>query len=182
MALLPETEFGVLAISPDCRTVAVVCRDDIRLWDLITCTEVERIPVTHRLLGYNPPLAFSPDGMRLVVGCADTTAVVWDVSSARRRAASAQPLTAKDRDALWNDLADDDAAKAYAAIDRLAARPGARDGPPPRTSAAGHRLPAGEVQASARRARRRRFQGPRGRRATTRGVGGSAGRALAGRP
>jgi WD40 repeat protein len=123
VALLPETDFGTLAISPDGRTVAVVGNDDIRIWDLITCNEVYRRPVGSRLLGEVPVVAFSPDGDRLVVGCSDTTAVVWDLSSARRRAASAGPLTAKDRDALWDDLAGDDATKAYAAIDRLAAHP-----------------------------------------------------------
>jgi WD40 repeat protein len=123
VALLPETDFGTLAFSPDGRTVAVVGNEDIRMWDLLTCKEVYRRAVEHRLFDLVPPVAFSPDGDRLVVGCCDATAVVWDLSSARRRAAPAAPLTAKDRDALWNDLAGDDAAKAYAAIDRLAAHP-----------------------------------------------------------
>jgi WD40 repeat protein len=124
VAVLPETDFGTLAFSPDGRTIAVVGSDDIRIWDLITCNEVYRMPVARRLLGYGPVVAFSPDGSRLVGGCSDTTAIVWNLSSARRRAAPAGPLTAKSRDALWDDLAGDDATKAYAAIDRLAARPG----------------------------------------------------------
>ena len=52
--------------------------------------------------------------------CTDTTAVVWDLPSIPRRKASGKSLTAKERDALWADLADADAAKAYAAIDRRA--------------------------------------------------------------
>jgi WD40 repeat protein len=123
MALLPETDFGTLVFSPDGRTVAVVGSDDVRVWDLVTCNEVYRKPVVHRLLGQVPAVAFSPDARQLVVGCSDATAVVWDLSSARRRAAPAAPLTDKDRDALWDALAGDDAAKAYAAIDRMATRP-----------------------------------------------------------
>ncbi len=75
------------------------------------------------LSSYCIAVAFSPDGRRLVVGCSDTTALVWDLSSARRRVAPAVPMTVKERDALWDDLADDDAARAYAAVDRLAAHP-----------------------------------------------------------
>ncbi len=123
MALLPETDFGTLVFSPDSRTVAVVGNDDIRIWVLITCNEVYRKPVARRLLGQVPAVAFSPDGNRLVVGCSDATAVVWDLSSAHRRAPLAAPLSARDREALWEDLAGQDATKAYAAIDRLAARP-----------------------------------------------------------
>ena len=125
LTVIPEKGFGRVIFSPDGRTIVVVGDDDIHAWDAVTGEEVYRQPVGDRLLNsYNTPAAFSPDGNRLVVGCTDTTAVVWDLSSARRRAGSARPLTAKGRDALWDDLAGDDAAKAYAAIDRLAAQPG----------------------------------------------------------
>ena len=134
------------------------------------------------LNSYSIRVAFSPDGNRLVVGCSDTTAVVWDVSSAHRRSAPAGPLTAKDRDALWDDLASDDATKAYAAIDRLAARPG--DG----TALLRERLrpavgfPQDKFKRLLAALDADDFEDPRSRRATTGRVGRTTGGRLARRP
>ena len=119
VTLIAEKAFGRLAFASDGRTIAVVGEDGLRAWDAVTGEEVYRQPVASGLLG-RLPIALSPDGRRLVAVCTDTTAVVWDLSSIPRRKASGKSLTAKERDALWADLADADAAKAYAAIDRLA--------------------------------------------------------------
>jgi WD40 repeat protein len=124
LSLIPNKESCLIAFSPDGRTLVAVGREDIRAWDTVTAEEVYRRPVGGRLLSWHSTsIAFSPDGHRLATCCDDTTAVVWDLSSAVRRPAPAAPLTTKEDDALWLNLADDDAAKAYAAIDRLASRP-----------------------------------------------------------
>ncbi len=123
VAEIPETQFGGFAFSPDGRTIAVADEDDLRVWDVVSAKEVYRRPMANRLLGSRPPLAFSPDGRRIAVPCTDTTVLVFDLSAAMRHDRIAPPWTAADRNALWADLADADAAKAYAAIDRLAARP-----------------------------------------------------------
>jgi WD40 repeat protein len=93
----------------------------IHLWDLVTGQEVGRFQGHQgNLVG----LAFSADGSRLVSGSLDTTALVWDVSKHTRapRPESA-PLAARDLEALWADLADKDAARAFAAQQTLGRHP-----------------------------------------------------------
>ena len=124
MTLIPAKEFGRLAVAPDGRTLAVVSDAEIRVWDAVTGREAYHQAVADRVLcSYGGAVAFSPDGGRLLVGCSDTSAVVFDLSSARRPAASAARLTDQECAALWEDLAAEDAARAYAAADRLAAHP-----------------------------------------------------------
>jgi hypothetical protein len=63
-------------------------------------------------------LAFSADGRRLLSGCNDTTALVWDLAGH-----SPATLTDEEVEALWADLANEDAARAYRAIHQFAAAP-----------------------------------------------------------
>jgi hypothetical protein len=67
-------------------------------------------------------VAFAPDGRSLAAGGGETTILLWDVSR------STQPvvppnLSPQEVDALWSDLANADAAKAYRAVHALTVSP-----------------------------------------------------------
>jgi RNA polymerase sigma factor (sigma-70 family) len=69
-------------------------------------------------------LSFSADGTKLVSGSADTTALVWDLTG--KSAAGEDrgtPLSAKDIETGWEDLAKDDSARAYYVIRNMSAAP-----------------------------------------------------------
>jgi RNA polymerase sigma factor (sigma-70 family) len=65
-------------------------------------------------------LTFTTDGRRMATGQPDSTILLWNVDLPP---ASEKPLTAKEIDALWTDLASADAAKAWQAVWRLAESP-----------------------------------------------------------
>jgi hypothetical protein len=93
----------------------------VRLWDVASGRELACFE-GHR--GTVASLAFSPDAGRLASGSTDGTAIVWDIAGYPMPAASpAAPLGKSELDALWTDLRNDDAAKAYAASCKLAAAP-----------------------------------------------------------
>jgi hypothetical protein len=60
-------------------------------------------------------VALLPDGRRLATGLGDGTVLVWDLAP--------QAAAAKELQALWADLAGDDARKAYRAVHGLVAAP-----------------------------------------------------------
>jgi sugar lactone lactonase YvrE len=65
-------------------------------------------------------LTFFAEGRALVSGSEDTTALVWDLADPLGEA-----VTARDLEAAWDDLAAEDAGRAYRALRRLAAAPDA---------------------------------------------------------
>jgi RNA polymerase sigma factor (sigma-70 family) len=112
-----------VAFAPDGRTVAAAAgfADDavIHLFDAGTGEALQRLEGHHSYVGC---LAFAPDGRSLASGQRDTTALVWDIRPALQRR---KPPAAGDPPALWEDLAGADARKALAAVQSLAATPGA---------------------------------------------------------
>lgn len=68
-------------------------------------------------------LAFSADGRRLASSSADTTILIWDLSSRASSPAVETKLTAKQLDDLWDELKTPDAAKAFQAMQTLLAAP-----------------------------------------------------------
>jgi RNA polymerase sigma factor (sigma-70 family) len=116
-----DTDRAFFTFSPDGRTVAWSTVEDpaIRLVEVASGRDRHSF---HGHRGPAPLLAFSADGEVLVSGSTDATALVWDLTG--RLAAGKvwdKPLSPAELDALWIALAGDDAAKAYAAVQRLAA-------------------------------------------------------------
>jgi WD40 repeat protein len=120
-AIEGDTDAGTCAAySPDGRLIAAGGGPDkptVRVWSVATGKLLAKF-VGHN--GWLKQVAFSPDSSRLASASEDTTAVVWDVASLARR------LDQQDADAptlahWWEQLAGDDAAAAYAAVQGLAA-------------------------------------------------------------
>jgi WD40 repeat protein len=111
-----------LALSPDGRYLALAQGSpEIHLWDVRAGKEVGRL-AGHE--GGVVSLLFAPDGKHLFSGGTDTTALTWDLTRlTQSRPDPVAELPARDRDALWTDLADKDAARAFDAIRKLSASP-----------------------------------------------------------
>ncbi len=104
--------------SPDGRLLATpggYPRCSVKLWDVETKQELAHFTGQ---VEYVFPVAFSRDGRTLATGCADSTILLWDVTG--RGGQPGKPLPAKRLQELWQDLADTDAKKAYAATWEMA--------------------------------------------------------------
>jgi RNA polymerase sigma factor (sigma-70 family) len=107
------------AFAPDGRTLVAAEGSAVRLWDVARGDDLGRL-TGHQ--GRVEALAFAPDGRALVTGSADSTALVWDVGRLLPRPRLAE-LRSGQAEALWDDLASDDAGKAYRAVVALSAAP-----------------------------------------------------------
>jgi WD40 repeat protein len=112
------------AFSPDGLLVAAGTSDGtVLLLETATGKELGQL-AGHR--GAVASLAFSPDGDALATGGDDGVILIWDVKEWRTKARPAPAdLKAERLDALWKDLIDPDAGKAYKAVTALAAAPAA---------------------------------------------------------
>lgn len=115
---------GEVAFSQDCRRLATLEPDQLRVWDVVTgkllvdykVTRPDRPPKGE---GFGSALAFSPDSRQLAVNNRDGTILVWDV------AVTDDPdrPTAADLPRPWDDLAAADPKVGWAAVQRLASVP-----------------------------------------------------------
>lgn len=110
-----------LAFSADSRVLAsgAWTGGTVHLWEMATGQEFQQF-AGHKGRVYN--MAFSADGKVLITSNADTTALVWDLTG-KRTGPTAPPLTAKELEAAWSDLADADAARGQRAVRTLLAAP-----------------------------------------------------------
>ena len=121
---LPGHRLGVLGVtfSPDGKALASAGRDHaVRVWEVATGRE--RVCFTGHQ-GMVRAVAFSPDGRAVVSGSNDTTALVWGLMSPiPGKRPDRFPGCPKDVKPLWEDLASEDAAKAYRACCALVSAP-----------------------------------------------------------
>ena len=114
----------VMAFAPDGGMLAAAGRSNehaIRLMDPATGQDLGQF------LGHLDEVtccAFSPDGRFLASGSADQTILLWDRARAKPAGRAGKvDTTPRGLDALWRDLIDPDATRAYAAIASLSAVP-----------------------------------------------------------
>jgi WD40 repeat protein len=121
-AQLPDRNCDVMTFSPDGRVLAIVDRlGAIRLCVTATGKELRALSGHRNAITC---LSFSPDGKRLASGSRDTTVLIWDVSGLPKSQEVDGELGRRQLEALWTDLAGDDAVRAYKAVHRLAGVPG----------------------------------------------------------
>ncbi len=108
--------------SPDGRFLAFAeIHHDVCMLDVATGQLVRRFAGHDATI---ESLDFAPDGKHLASAGMDTTILVWDLSDLTARIPKPPAnLSERELEALWNDLASDDAARAYRAIGALAASP-----------------------------------------------------------
>jgi WD40 repeat protein len=111
-----------LAFSPDGRCLATAQETpEIHLWDVLAGREVGQLR-GHE--GGVVSLLFAPDGKHLFSGGTDTTALSWDLTRLTLpKPAHPARLPAQALEALWTDLAGQDASRAFDAVRRLSASP-----------------------------------------------------------
>ncbi len=120
-----------VAVSPDGKVLASAggdyrasrdhSDDSVRLWDAAKGKELRRL-AGHRNVVVT--VAFAPDGKQVASASEDNTILIWDATGlVPDNPPPKGGLTAKELVARWEDLAGEDAPRAYQAIWALAAAP-----------------------------------------------------------
>jgi WD40 repeat protein len=119
-----------LALAPDNRTLVIADSASLRVWDLAAGKELYRTTagdngnVSSGIPTHETALTLSPDGRRALTSQSDGTLLIWDLTLASRPSRLlANDADEKTIEALWTDLAKEDAASAYAAIWKLTDAP-----------------------------------------------------------
>jgi hypothetical protein len=114
-------EGGFVALSPDGRTFAVSrgWKSEVRVWEVASGRE--RFVFRHD--GEITSLAFAPDGRTLAAASKEAPVYLWDFAG--ELAAAPPKWEAADAGRLWEELASDSAARAFAALRRLRMHPAA---------------------------------------------------------
>lgn len=116
------------AFSPDGRRLVTADPESLRLWDVETGDLLLRRPwPANSAKGPSATpihsLAFLPNGRAVVTGMNDGTLLVWDMTpSTRSKKEIGKPLTDRELEVLWSDLASG-ARQAHRAVSVLAASP-----------------------------------------------------------
>jgi RNA polymerase sigma factor (sigma-70 family) len=118
--------FGQVAFHPNHRFLVTNDTQGIRVCDassgkvMASRKMPEKVWSSDSWYRYASCFALTRDGRRLATGMSDGTILLWDISPPRSKP---QWLEAKELEALWTDLADADAAKAWRAVWRMAEAP-----------------------------------------------------------
>jgi WD40 repeat protein/DNA-binding Lrp family transcriptional regulator len=110
------------ALSPDGKLLATGSSNGLlRLWDVATGQRL------HVFAGHRGPVvaaAFAGRGSTLLTASVDGTVLVWDLPALLEAGrAKVLELSPRQMQALWRDLASDDAPRAYEAVESLARAP-----------------------------------------------------------
>jgi RNA polymerase sigma factor (sigma-70 family) len=114
------------AFHPDNRFIVTNDLDGIHIRDVRDGEVIARFAMPEAIRAgttrgsYAGCLAFTPGGRRMATGLPDGTILLWDVPLPPSRT---PPLSAKELQSLWTDLADADAAKAWRAAWRMVEAP-----------------------------------------------------------
>jgi RNA polymerase sigma factor (sigma-70 family) len=117
-----ESWLGGLSFHPGGRHVAVNDLDGIQIVDVTTDAVVAKFTMPEKIRAGTTPgsyascVAFTPDGRRMATGHPDGSILLWEVKLPTQRP---EPLGGDEIDALWQDLASPDAARAWRAVWRL---------------------------------------------------------------
>jgi WD40 repeat protein len=112
-----------LTFSPDGRVLAARGADRaVHFWDVDGGKEIGQLK-GHE--GRVETVAFAPDGKTLATGAADTTVLLWNATDPMKDLAKpeAGEIPTAEAEALWGDLAGEDAGKALRGVRRLASTP-----------------------------------------------------------